>query len=85
MYIGRLLGGMPSICLDDIAITPAGIEYLDSNSMIERAKRLLNDIESIYAAFRAASGRTEAALKFLLFQTPGRSARRRRSLYSFLP
>ena len=47
VYIGRLLGGMPSIRLDDIAITPAGIEYLDSNSTIEKAKRFLKTVKEI--------------------------------------
>lgn len=45
--IDRLLGGMPSVKLDEIAITPAGIEYLQSNSMIEKAKVFLKTLKEI--------------------------------------
>ena len=47
VYIDRLLGGMPSVKMDDIAITPEGIEYLQSNSMIEKAKDFLKTIKEI--------------------------------------
>ena len=47
VYIRQLLGGMPSIRLDDIAITPDGIEYLESNSAIERAKNFLKTLKEI--------------------------------------
>lgn len=47
VYIGRLLEGMPSVRLDGVKITPAGIEYLQSNSMIEKAKSFLKTLKEI--------------------------------------
>lgn len=47
VYIGQLLGGMPSVKLDAVTITPAGIEYLQSNSTIEKAKDFLKTIKEI--------------------------------------
>ncbi|WEV39273.1 YjcQ family protein [Lactobacillus sp. ESL0680] len=42
----KALGGT-GIKYDNVQITPAGIEYLFSNSMMERVKRTLKDIKGI--------------------------------------
>ncbi len=47
VYIGRLLGGMPSVKMDNITITPSGIEYLQSNSAMEKAKDFLKTLKEI--------------------------------------
>lgn len=47
VYIGKLLGGMPSVKLENIAITPKGIEYLQSNSTMEKAKEFLKTLNEI--------------------------------------
>ncbi|RMC50807.1 YjcQ family protein [Lactobacillus sp. ESL0225] len=44
------LGGK-SIKYDNVQITPKGIEYLFSNSMMERVKNTLKDIKGIIPGF----------------------------------
>lgn len=47
VHIGRLLGRLPSVKLDGIMITPAGIEYLQENSAIAKAKDFLKTLKEI--------------------------------------
>ncbi|MCD7773500.1 MAG: YjcQ family protein [Ruminococcus sp.] len=47
VYIGKLLGGMPSVKLEDIAITPSGIEFLQNNSTMAKAKNFLKTLKEI--------------------------------------
>ncbi|KRL95564.1 YjcQ family protein [Levilactobacillus hammesii] len=46
----KTLGG-GSVAYKDVKITPSGIEYLFSNSMMERVKNTLKDIKGIVPGF----------------------------------
>lgn len=47
VYIRRPLNGMSTVKLGGITITPLGIEYLQNNSAIEKAKNFLKTIKEI--------------------------------------
>jgi len=47
MYFGELLGGMPSVKMLELEITPKGIEYLQENSVMNKAKDFLRTLKEI--------------------------------------
>ena len=47
VYIGKLIGGTPTVKLSDLKITPDGIAYLQDNSTMEKAKNFLKTLKEI--------------------------------------
>lgn len=47
IFFGRLLRGIPSVKMLDLEITPKGIEFLQENSTMEKAKEFLKTIKEI--------------------------------------
>ncbi len=47
IYFGRLLGGIPTVKIHDLQITPKGIEFLQENSTMGKAKEFLKTLKEI--------------------------------------
>ncbi len=47
VHFEELLGGMPSVKMLDLEITPKGIEYLQENSSMNKAKDFLRTLKEI--------------------------------------
>lgn len=47
VYVGKLLGGTPTVKMQDIQITPDGISYLQGNSSMQKALEFLKSLKEI--------------------------------------
>lgn len=47
VHIGKLLGGMPTVKMLNLQITPDGIEFLQENSSVNKAKEFLKTLKEI--------------------------------------
>ena len=45
------IGGAPGVKISDIKITPKGIEYLQENSTMQKAKNFLKEVKDIIPGF----------------------------------